>query len=134
MATFSLPYICLTFSEIPKNFTNIWYDIVVEGDCTMNEDYLLNKRILLVDDEQELLDMVLSILTEYGFQNVKAAKNVKEAIEQAGKSRPELAILDVMLPDGNGFELMEQLKKAAVTPFFFLLHVAKIMINSKALA
>ena len=45
----------------------------------MNEDYLLNKRILLVDDEQELLDMVLSILTEYGFQNVKAAKNVKEA-------------------------------------------------------
>ena len=43
----------------------------------MNEDYLLNKRILLVDDEQELLDMVLSILTEYGFQNVNTAKNVK---------------------------------------------------------
>ena len=35
----------------------------------MNEDYLLNKRILLVDDEQELLDMVLSILTEYGFRS-----------------------------------------------------------------
>ena len=32
----------------------------------MNEDYLLNKRILLVDDEQELLDMVLSVLIEYG--------------------------------------------------------------------
>ena len=77
----------------------------------MNEDYLLNKRILLVDDEQELLDMVLSILTEYGFQNVKAAQNVKEAMEQAEKNRPELAILDVMLPDGNGFALMEQLKK-----------------------
>ena len=30
----------------------------------MNEDYLLNKRILLVDDEQELLDMVLSIYIE----------------------------------------------------------------------
>ena len=41
----------------------------------MNEDYLLNKRILLVDDEPELLDMVLSILTEYGFQNVKTAKS-----------------------------------------------------------
>ena len=59
----------------------------------MNEDYLLNKRILLVDDEQELLDMVLSILIEYGFQNVQTAKNVKEAIEDAQKSRPELAIL-----------------------------------------
>lgn len=86
----------------------------------MNEDYLLNKRILLVDDEQELLDMVLSILTEYGFQNVITAKNVKEAKEQAVKSRSELAILDVMLPDGNGFELMEQLKKGGDYPILFL--------------
>lgn len=86
----------------------------------MNEDYLLQKRILLVDDEQELLDMVLSILTEYGFQNVKTAKSVKEAIQEAGKSHPELAILDVMLPDGDGFALMEQLKRGGDYPVFFL--------------
>ncbi len=86
----------------------------------MNEDYLLNKRILLVDDEQELLDMVLSILIEYRFQNVKTAKNVKEAMEEAEKSRPELAILDVMLPDGSGFDLMEQLKKGGEYPILFL--------------
>lgn len=86
----------------------------------MNEDYLLNKRILLVDDEQELLDMVLSILTEYGFQNIKTAKSVKEAMEEAEKSRPELAILDVMLPDGSGFDLMEQLKKDSEYPILFL--------------
>ncbi len=79
----------------------------------MSDDYLLNKRILLVDDEQELLDMVLSILIEDGFQNVKTAKSVKEAIEEAEKFCPELAILDVMLPDGNGFELMEQLRKVS---------------------
>lgn len=86
----------------------------------MNEDYLLNKRILLVDDEQELLDMVLSNLIEYGFQNVKTAKSVKEAMEEAEKSRPELAILDVMLPDGSGFDLMEQLKKGGEYPILFL--------------
>jgi len=86
----------------------------------MNEDYLLNKRILLVDDEQELLDMVLSILIEYGFQNIKTAKSVKEAMEEAEKSRPELAILDVMLPDGSGFDLMEQLKKGGEYPILFL--------------
>ena len=86
----------------------------------MNEDYLLNKRILLVDDEQELLDMVLSIFIEYGFQNVKTAKSVKEAMEEAEKSRPELAILDVMLPDGSGFDLMEQLKKGSEYPILFL--------------
>ena len=86
----------------------------------MNESYLLNKRILLVDDEQELLDMVLSILTEYGFQNVKTAKNIKEAVKQAEASRPELAVLDVMLPDGTGFDLMERLKKDGDYPVLFL--------------
>lgn len=86
----------------------------------MNNDYLLNKRILLVDDEQELLDMVLSILTEYGFQNIRTAKNMEEAIEEAEKSNPELAILDVMLPDGNGFDLMEQLKRSNDYPILFL--------------
>jgi DNA-binding response OmpR family regulator len=39
---------------------------------------------------------------------------------QAESSRPELAILDVMLPDGNGFELMEQLKKGGDYPILFL--------------
>ncbi len=86
----------------------------------MNEEYLLNKRILLVDDEPELIDMVMSILTEYGFQNIKTAKSVRGAIEEAEKSCPELAILDVMLPDGNSFDLMEQLKKNASYPVLFL--------------
>ena len=86
----------------------------------MSNDYLLSKRILLVDDEQELLDMVLSILNEYGFNNVKTAKSIKEAMAEAEKSRPELAILDVMLPDGNGFDLMEQLKQKGDYPILFL--------------
>lgn len=86
----------------------------------MNNDYLLSKRILLVDDEQELLDMVCSILDEYGFHNINTAKNVKEAIVETEKFHPELAILDVMLPDGNGFDLMEQLKQNGDYPILFL--------------
>ena len=98
----------------------IWYDGTVKGDGTMNEDYLMNKRVLLVDDEQELLDMVWSILDEYGFQNVKTAKSMKEALEETKRFRPELAVLDVMLPDGSGFDLMEQLKKDGDYPILFL--------------
>lgn len=86
----------------------------------MSDEYLLSKRILLVDDEQELLDMVLSILTDYGFQNIMTAKNTKEALTQAEKIRPEIAILDVMLPDGNGFDLMKQLKCSGDYPILFL--------------
>lgn len=86
----------------------------------MHEEYLLNKRILLVDDEQELLDMVLSILDGYGFRNVRTAKNVEGALREAESFRPELAILDVMLPDGNGFDLMERLRRGGNYPVLFL--------------
>lgn len=64
--------------------------------------------------------MILSILTDYGFQNIMTAKNTKEALTQAEKIRPQLAILDVMLPDGNGFDLMKQLKCSGDYPILFL--------------
>ncbi len=86
----------------------------------MLENYLKNKRILLVDDEQELLDMVVSILKEDGFYNICTAGSVKEALGAAENFLPELAILDVMLPDGNGFSLMEKLKDKADYPVLFL--------------
>lgn len=94
----------------------------IEGQAGkyMNEEYLKKKRILLVDDEKELRDMVVSILREAGFEQIMAAENVKEALEAADRFRPELAVLDVMLPDGNGFSLMKQLKEKADYPVLFL--------------
>ncbi|WP_195420871.1 response regulator transcription factor [Faecalicatena contorta] len=86
----------------------------------MDFEYLKKKRLLLVDDEQELLDMVVSILKEEGFYNIATAKTLKEALVLADSFQPELAILDVMLPDGNGFSLMEQLKQKGEYPILFL--------------
>lgn len=86
----------------------------------MDFEHLKNKRILLVDDEQELLDMVASILKEEGFCNIWTAKNVKDALSVAEKVKPEIAILDVMLPDGDGFHLMDQLKQNGEYPILFL--------------
>jgi len=86
----------------------------------MTNDYLLHKRILLVDDERELLDMVSSILTEYGFDHIRTASSRKEALETAQSFLPELAILDVMLPDGNGFDLFTQLRQNGDYPVLFL--------------
>lgn len=86
----------------------------------MSNEYLKHKCILLVDDEQALLDMVVSILDDDGFDNIQTAKSAKEALAAAELHRPDLAILDVMLPDGNGFELMEQLKRNADYPVLFL--------------
>ena len=86
----------------------------------MDFEYLKNKRLLIVDDEQALLDMVVSILKEEGFKNIATAKTVKEALALADSFQPELAILDVMLPDGDGFSLMEQLKNKGEYPILFL--------------
>lgn len=83
-------------------------------------DYLKTKRILLVDDEQELLDMLASILKSDGYSNISTAKSVAEALSLAGEIEPELAILDVMLPDGNGFDLMSRLKEKGDYPVLFL--------------
>lgn len=86
----------------------------------MDTEYLKKKRILLVDDEQALLDMVTSILKEDGFQRIQTARSVKEALEISDIFQPELAILDVILPDGDGFSLMEQLKRKGDYPMLFL--------------
>ena len=86
----------------------------------MNTDYLKNKRILLVDDEPELQNMVTSILRNAGFTCLRTAGTVRDAVNTAREFKPELAILDVMLPDGDGFSLMEQLKSGSDYPILFL--------------
>ena len=86
----------------------------------MISDYIKKKQILLVDDEPELLDLVASILREDGYENIRTAGTVEEALREAGESAPELAILDVMLPDGDGFGLMEKLREKGDYPVLFL--------------
>ncbi len=86
----------------------------------MKHDFLYDKRILIVDDEQELLNMVASILTDAGFSNIQTATNIKEAILTAARFSPELAILDVMLPDGTGYDLLKELKSTIDYPCLFL--------------
>lgn len=83
-------------------------------------NYLKRKKILLVDDEPELLNMVTSILENEGYTNIKTASTASEAIDACKNFKPELAVLDVMLPDGNGFDLLRELKRISDFPVLFL--------------
>ena len=74
----------------------------------MDLGYLKNKKILFVDDEPELLSMVEGILEKEGYQNIRRAASVKEALEVFQEWTPEMAVLDVMLPDGDGFGLLKR--------------------------
>ena len=86
----------------------------------MDNSFLHSKRLLLVDDEQELLKMVSDILKDAGFETVLTAMSVKKAILTAKEETPDLIVLDVMLPDGDGFSLMQQLRTFTNVPIIFL--------------
>lgn len=86
----------------------------------MDHAFLHTKKLLLVDDEPELLKMVTAILKDDGFENIVSAASVKEGVEAAAGEKPDLAVLDVMLPDGDGFSLMEQIRIFTDVPIIFL--------------
>ena len=86
----------------------------------MNLDYIKDKKILLVDDEPELLDMVANILKEEGYQKLKTANTVNKALSICKEWKPDFAVLDIMLPDGDGFSLLKQIRAFSDIPVLFL--------------
>lgn len=86
----------------------------------MDYAFLHGKKILLVDDEPELLTMVSGILRDEGFEHILSAASVKEAVTTAKEGKPDIIILDVMLPDGDGFSLMGKLRAFTDVPIIFL--------------
>lgn len=67
-------------------------------------------KILLVDDEQDILEIVGYNLTQEGYQVVTAV-NGKEAVAKAKKELPQLIIMDVMMPEMDGMEACENIRK-----------------------
>lgn len=84
------------------------------------KDFIKQKKILVVDDEEELLKLLEVILKKEGFEKVILAKSMQEGICLAKKYQPDLAILDIMLGDGNGFALMAALRAESEIPVIFL--------------
>lgn len=86
----------------------------------MDNSFLHSKKILLVDDEPDLLNMVSAILKDDGFQDITAVSTVREGLAAVRCGRPDLAVLDVMLPDGDGFALYRQIRNVSDMPVIFL--------------
>ncbi len=86
----------------------------------MAYDYLKQKKILLVDDEEDLRKMVCSMLTQDGYLEIQTAGTVTQALQICRDWKPELAILDVMLPDGDGFSLFQKIRELTDLPVLFL--------------
>jgi CheY-like chemotaxis protein len=65
--------------------------------------------VLVVDDDSAFRDLAARVLTTWGHVVVGEAGNVAEALERAAELRPQAALVDVGLPDGDGFALTQRL-------------------------
>lgn len=67
------------------------------------------KRVVCIEDEQEMIDLVRLILGRKGFQVIGANGGV-EGLEIVRKEHPDLILLDLMMPDMDGWEVYQQIK------------------------
>jgi DNA-binding response OmpR family regulator len=79
----------------------------------------MTKTILVVDDEKRLVSLVESYLTQEGYR-VVTAYDGKEALAVARSEHPDLIILDLMMPEMDGYEFMRQHRATQNTPIILL--------------
>ena len=81
---------------------------------------LYDCKILLIDDNAELVSIISGILTKSGFESIYTAGSCSSGLEVFLKEEPQLVILDIMLPDGDGFTLFRRLREQSQVPILFL--------------
>ncbi|RAL23474.1 DNA-binding response regulator [Thermoflavimicrobium daqui] len=79
-----------------------------------------DSKILLVDDDQHILNLLEFVLKKEQFNQIKTAKSGREASQLCQSWMPHLIILDIMLPDTDGLSLCKELRQWTRVPILFL--------------
>ncbi|MCL4262345.1 MAG: response regulator transcription factor [Anaerolineae bacterium] len=79
----------------------------------------MSKTILVVDDEERLVSLVTAYLEQGGFR-VVAARNGRDALFLARQEKPDLILLDVMMPELDGYQFLRQHRQERNTPVILL--------------
>ncbi len=83
------------------------------------DEHFFNRRILIVEDERRMARFIRLNLEHDGFQVIEAASG-QEAIRQLRDALPDLILLDVMLPDIDGFEVLQMIREVSDVPVIML--------------
>jgi two-component system response regulator VicR len=72
------------------------------------------RMILCIEDEQEMIDLINLILSSRGFE-IRGANGGKDGLEIIRKEHPDLVLLDLMMPEMDGWEVYQQMKADEAT-------------------
>ena len=90
----------------------------------------MSEKILLVDDEKDIVDLLVEVLTKEGFMDVSRAYTGQDAIAVCQTFSPDVVVLDVMLPDMNGIEVCRKIREFSYCPVLFCLPEMMMWIRS----
>lgn len=80
----------------------------------------MNSKILLVDDEKDIVDLMEEVLRQDGFQNIQKAYTGMDALEMCREFQPDVIVLDIMLPDIDGIEVCKKIRESSICSILFL--------------
>ena len=92
-----------------------------------------DKKILVADDSEFMRKVLIGILEEAGYKNFTEASNGKEAIEQFNAEKPDLILLDYVMPESNGKDVLEAIGKEAKILMISAVGQEQVVEEAKAL-
>lgn len=79
-----------------------------------------HKWVLIIDDEDDLARLMKAVLHKEGIPDVVTAGTVAEGWDKFQEYNPELILLDIMLPDGEGYDLCRKIRETSNAPILFM--------------
>lgn len=94
-------------NDINSKYTDLDFVVLI---ITMSED-LTKAKILIVEDEQHINRLIELVLISGGYYKIRKAYDGLQALEMIKNEKPDLVLLDVMLPELDGFSLCKMIKE-----------------------
>ena len=80
----------------------------------------MDSKILLVDDEKDIADLMEEVLRQDSFENIKKVYTGMDAVQVCREYQPDVVVLDIMLPDIDGIEVCKQIREFSFCSILFL--------------
>jgi DNA-binding response OmpR family regulator len=88
---------------------------VIENEMSLNKS-----KILIIDDEEDILKLLYMVLKKEGFENIYTAEDAEKGFALFDRVNPDIILLDIMLPDEGGYEVCKRIRERSNVPILFI--------------